>query len=462
METERATVVRMLPQSVASQSVTQSSAAPSTVVPPSVEPATDTFENRVRSLKLPDHARAPRRTWVWLVGLTFLALVAGGGWWGYHNIGRLSALASNAPAAALADGAPRTGAANDARPTTTPNPSAANAAGGAPSALSTPPAAAVAPGGVMLESTGYIIAAHQILVTPKVSGMVTFLNAEEGRRVEKNEVLAKVESVEFQSDHDLAAAVLDLAKQQLLELEHGNRPEEIAEAKAELEEAEAQLGQLDSDWKRKHDLRNSGILTATELEQAESQSRAMLKKVDRLRNAQKLVQIGPREERIAAARAEVKRREAELMKARWRLDNCTIRAPIAGTILKKNAEEGNVVDARVMNGSFSLCEMADLSDIEAEMMIQERDIARVHVGQRCQVRSDAYPNLLYEGTVSRLMPIADRGKGAIPVRVKVHVPTNEIGVYLRPEMGARVTFLNEDRPPAAAAPTTLVAPGFSR
>ncbi|MHB8971332.1 MAG: hypothetical protein ACYC3X_18785 [Pirellulaceae bacterium] len=53
--------------------------------------------------------------------------------------------------------------------------------------------------------------------------------------------------------------------------------------------------------------------------------------------------------------------EAELAKAKWRLDNCTIRAPISGTILRKNAEEGNIVNAIAFNGSYSLCEMADLS-----------------------------------------------------------------------------------------------------
>ena len=47
------------------------------------------------------------------------------------------------------------------------------------------------------------------------------------------------------------------------------------------------------------------------------------------------------------------------------------------------------------------------------------------------------------------MPIADRAKGAVPVRVKVRVPADEEGVYLKPEMGAIVTFLNEKVAPAA-------------
>jgi HlyD family secretion protein len=155
-----------------------------------------------------------------------------------------------------------------------------------------------------------------------------------------------------------------------------------------------------------------------------------------------LMRIGPREERKEQARAELKQAEAELAKAEWRLGNCTIRAPISGTILKKNAEEGNIVNPIAFNGSYSLCDMADLSDLEIDLNIQERDISRVRQGQECRVRAEAYPERVYDGVVDRLMPIADRAKGAVPVRVKVTVPQDEEGVYLKPEMGAIVTFLN--------------------
>ena len=94
-----------------------------------------------------------------------------------------------------------------------------------------------------------------------------------------------------------------------------------------------------------------------------------------------------------------------------------------------------------MNGSFSLCEMADLSDLEVDLPIQERDVARVFKGQKCKICAEAYPDRTYDGYVSRLMPIADRAKGAVPVRVKVSVPAAEEGVYLKPEMGVNVSFL---------------------
>jgi multidrug resistance efflux pump len=303
-------------------------------------------------------------------------------------------------------------------------------------------AAAATGGEVALESKGYIVAVHMILVSPKVGGMVTKLNFEEGTRVAKDAVLAELETIDYLADRDRAKATLELSRQKLRELEAGNRPEEVLQAKHELEECDAQREQLYADWKRSGTLKNNNALAARDIEQAYSSFKAMDRKVERLRMGYKLMQDGPRVERIAAARAEVQQAEADLVKCQWRLDNCRVLAPIAGTILSKKAEEGNMVNPSAFSNGLaaSLCEMADLSDLEVDLSIQERDIARVFNGQPCKVRPEAYSNRVYEGTVSRLMPIADRAKGAIPVRVKVVVPRDEEGVYLKPDMGAIVSF----------------------
>ena len=224
-------------------------------------------------------------------------------------------------------------------------------------------------------------------------------------------------------------------------MERGFRPEEISQAKAELDESEAQLVQLKSERERSRELITRKAISQQDLEVADSNYWAMFRRVERLRFALKLMHDGPRVERIDNARAEVRQAEADVAKAKWRLDNCTIRALISGTILKKNAEEGNIVNTIAFNGSYSLCEMADLSDLEVDLSIQERDVARVFKNQNCKVRAEAYPERTYEGRVSRLMPIADRAKGAVPVRVKLTVPPVEEGVYLKPEMGVNVSFL---------------------
>jgi len=414
---------------------------------------------RVRSLslkRLPERRSNAVRNTAWIIG-SLAALVIG--WWGYTHYyaprsGEEPAMASvQKPAQPegaakrerpLAQGGDRPPTSAVPSPQTPPVPPAP--------AVSRPPVRLPAKGEVALEAKGYIVPAHQILVSPKVSGMIVKLDIEEGRRVNKGDVLAVLESTDYAADQQRAAATVRLMRERLRELENGNRPEEIQEAQADLLEAESLVPQLEAEYKRTAGLRVKNSATQQEYELAESKYLAQVQRGQRLRFALKLMQIGPRPERIESARAELAQAEADLAKAEWRLGNCTIRAPITGTILKKNAEEGNIVNPIAFNGSYSLCDMADLSDLEVDLNIQERDISVVEVGQQCRIRAEAYPNRIYEGHVDRLMPIADRAKGAIPVRVKIRIPAEEEGVFLKPEMGAIVTFLNQQ-----AAQTTAVA-----
>jgi HlyD family secretion protein len=244
-----------------------------------------------------------------------------------------------------------------------------------------------------LQSKGYIITAHQILVSPKVNGMIVKLNITESQPVKKGEILAELEDTYYCAERDRAKAAL-------------------AQAKAHLERCKA-------DHTRAESLLPTKSISKSDFD----------------------LSLANRDEADATA----KLAQAELDKAEWQLSNCIISAPISGTILKKNAEEGSLVNPIAMQGFYSLCEMADLSDLEVDLTIQERDISRIFAGQQCKIRADAFPDRVYDGYVSRLMPTADRAKGAIPVRVKVKVPAEEEGVYLKPEMGALVSFLKKPK-----------------
>lgn len=318
-------------------------------------------------------------------------------------------------------------------------------------------------GDVVLQSKGYVIPAHQIQVSPKIPGMIVWLNPkfEEGQRFREGDELARLEDVDYRSERDQARAGLEAAEQKYEELNVGFRPEEKEQARAELEEARRNLHQLRLDLDRSQRLSAGNALAQREYEQAKYGHDAMESRARRLEFAYKLVQEGPRQERILAAKAEMHQARANLTKAEWRLENCIIRAPVTGTILSKKAEKGNIVNPIAFNIAASLCDMADLSDLEVDLTIQERDIAQVEVGQRCVVMPEAFQNHEpfrkkhphgYDGWVSRLMPIADRAKGAIPVRVKIRVPRDEEGIYLKPEMGVLVSFKKTtDAEPAAPA-----------
>ena len=311
-------------------------------------------------------------------------------------------------------------------------------------------------GEIALESKGYIIPEQQILVSPQVSGRVIELNFEAGQRVEKGFVLAVLDNTEYQAEYERVKASLESSQESLAELREGSRPDEIKQSKADLAEAQTNLDQAEKDFARAKDLFEKKINQPQDVETAKSQYQALVQRVEKLTATTQLMVDGPRRERKRMAEAQVRQIEAELRRAKWRLDNCTITSPISGTILKKNAELGNLVNSVAFNGSFSLCDVADLSKLEVDLSVQERDIAKVFKGQKCRVRSEAFPKRSYEGIVSRLMPIADRAKGAVPVRVRLTVPSDEEGTYLKPEMGAIVTFYNDSvgEPP----PTNVVSP----
>jgi len=312
------------------------------------------------------------------------------------------------------------------------------------------PAPAPKEGEMVLQTKGYIVAKHQILISPLVSGRILRLNCDEGQRVQKGELLVELESTEYEAEYQRALANVEAAKQRYLEQQR-YREEEIRQAEAELAEVQHQLAQAEDDSRRAQDLFSRGIITQQEHDSAVRQAETLRQRANRMKAALQLLQKGPREERRQAALAELQAAQAELARAKWRLDNCKIYAPLTGTILKKNAEQWNLVNPLAMQGSYSICEMADLSQLEVELTIPERDIAKIFEGQLCKVYAEAYPEdmfpeRVYAGRVSRLMPIADRAKGAIPVRVEFRVPPDEQGKYLKPEMGAMVTFYNARAP----------------
>ena len=118
--------------------------------------------------------------------------------------------------------------------------------------------------------------------------------------------------------------------------------------------------------------------------------------------------------------------------------------PISGVILKKNVEENTVVNPfAFFNGGYGVCTLADLSDLEVDLSIQECDVAKgLSRPEVPRPGRGLYPDRTYDGYVSRLIPTANRATGAIPVRVKLLPPAEEEGVYLKPDMGVTVSFLS--------------------
>jgi HlyD family secretion protein len=153
------------------------------------------------------------------------------------------------------------------------------------------------------------------------------------------------------------------------------------------------------------------------------------------------IKIGDTELDATIAKAELAVATAELDKAQARLDAAVVVAPVDGTILAKKAEIGTYAHPLGFNVTPSICEMADLRELEVDVSIQEKDIGVIAKGQPCRIQLAAFPDTTYKGRVSRIMPIANRSTGSLTVKVKVEVPDKD--QQLRPEMRAIVSFLDK-------------------
>ncbi len=286
------------------------------------------LRERVESLRLPDENELRGSGLRWLVWVVVIAVLGAGGFFTYRKWlqpERQLADATNAlpaseksPSTTVASSSPATA------PHSTALPKAADSTGSVASS-----------GEIAHESKGYVIPAHQILVSPKVPGMITMLRIEEGMRVQKDDVLAQLETTDYDAEHNRAKAAVESAAARLLELQHGSRKEEIAQAQAELQESEALRNQFAAELQRITQLHRTGVSTQSEYDLAESNYKTTDRKVERLRKAYDLMVIGPREERIAVAKAELELAKADETKAKWRLDNTTIRACLRNDTLEK-------------------------------------------------------------------------------------------------------------------------------
>jgi multidrug resistance efflux pump len=313
-------------------------------------------------------------------------------------------------------------------------------------------------GEVVLESKGYIMATHLYKVGPnQVGSKIKELHKRflEGQWISEGETLAKLDDTEYLAkkeqaigDYEQAQHEVKAAKERL-EAARCNPKEERDQARAELAEARATLVKLELDLDRNNGLKSGGALAKRDYEESKYAHDAQLQHVKMLEMKWRIMQRGARKEMQAEARynldkarANLDRTRGAMKEAEWRYRNCTIKAPIDGTILKRYVELEDPLDARAFNLASILCDMADLRDLEVELTIQEREIARLQEGQECRVRPETYPDKIFKGVVSRKMPNADRSKGAIPVRVKVlDIPDNNKDQYLVPDGGAIVTFL---------------------
>ncbi|UCF36296.1 MAG: efflux RND transporter periplasmic adaptor subunit [Acidobacteriota bacterium] len=295
----------------------------------------------------------------------------------------------------------------------------------------------------VLIASGYIIAHHSHELGSKVTGRVEWIGVEKGDKVTKGQLLVKLEDREFRAQLAQSEATLALTKSRLEELEAGTRPQEVDRAEAELKRAEADLSNARLEHERLEGLLRQGVVPEQQVDDARSRVKMTEASVRSARRSFELLDLGPRQEQIEQARAEVSRAEGAVEYSQVMLDATEIRAPISGTVLRRIAEIGEMITtsfAGTSGAKSAVVALADLKDLQVELDISQSDFNRISSEQECQMTPEAYPDRIYPCEIDEISPEANRQKASIQVKVKVLEPDD----YLRPEMSARVTFLRKE------------------
>jgi len=257
---------------------------------------------------------------------------------------------------------------------------------------------------VILNASGYITARRVATVSAEIMGLIVSVDVEEGMRVEKRQILARL-------DDSVARVNLRLAEAQVQV-----QRELVNSIESDQKEAERVLKRLST-------LGKENFSSEAQRTRAE----ADLSKLNSTR---------------ASAKAELNVVELNVERERERLGDHTIRAPFGGVITVKNAQPGEIVAPAAAGGGYTrtgICTLVDMDSLEIEVDVNEAFIGRVVANQKVIANLDAYADWDLAASVIAIIPTADRAKATVKVRIKIHTRDERI----LPNMGVKVAFFDE-------------------
>jgi RND family efflux transporter MFP subunit len=268
-------------------------------------------------------------------------------------------------------------------------------------------------GASLLDASGYVVARRQATVSSKITGKVLEVLIEEGQRVAANEVLARLDDSNSQARLQQATA-------------------QIAQAQANLQASETALNDARPIYHREEQERAQALISAQDFDAAKATYNAAAAA-------------------FAVAQRSVALARSSLVVAQRDEDDTVVRAPFAGVVTVKAAQPGEMVSPISAGGGFTrtgIGTVVDMDSLEVEVDVNENFITRVRAGQPVTIRLNAYPDWEIPGEVIAIIPTADRSKAT----VKVRVAFKRRDARVLPEMGARVSFLQQASADAAPAP----------
>jgi RND family efflux transporter MFP subunit len=274
---------------------------------------------------------------------------------------------------------------------------------------------AVGPG-TILDASGYVVARRQATVSSKITGKVVQIAIEEGQRVARDQIIARL-------DDTNAHAAVDQARAQL------------AQADANYTAARVAFDNAGPTFKRNEQQLAKAVISAQTFDTAKAAYDAARTALD-----------------VAARAVEVAR--ASVAFAERNLEDTIVRAPFAGIVTVKAAQEGEMVSPNSAGGGFTrtgIGTIVDMDSLEIEVDVSENFINRVRPDQPVTARLNAYPDWAIPAHVIAIIPTADRAKATVKVRIGFDARDDRI----LPEMGVRVAFLdNAPSAPAEGAQTS--------
>ncbi len=246
---------------------------------------------------------------------------------------------------------------------------------------------------------------RQVSLSFEESGRILTMSANEGDRVKQGEVIATLDTRTLALEAANAEAQLEVQRQALLTLQNGTRPQEIAQAKAKLAAAEAESVRSGDDLKRMKSLweGSSGrAISATVYDQAKSADRVAKANVQDAKKALELAQVGPRQEDIDKAKAQLEAAKSQLELLRHRISLGTLTAPQDAVVRTRLLEPGDMASS-----SKPVYTLALTDPKWVRVYVNETDLSRVKPGMKAEVTADALNGKTIEGTVGYISSVSE-------------------------------------------------------
>lgn len=325
---------------------------------------------------------------------------------------------------------------------------------------------------VRIRANGVVQAVRKINLSPKGESRIVQLYVDEGDRVEQGELLARMDSQRLQAQVNQYRGVLAKAQAELAEKRAGSRPEEIAEAQARVATAEANVAEAQAKFNRAQEEleRYQGLVAQgaasrnqfgeflSKEREATANLQAAKTRLQEQRAILSRLHNGTRPEEIAQAQASVTEAMGQLQYYETQLQDTRIQAPFSGTITRLFVQKGDFVtpttSASSSDGATSTS-IAELSSgLEIEAKVPEASIDQIKVGQRVEIRADAYPDDVFAGRVRLIAPRAVKENNITSFRARVTLQTGQD--KLKFGMNVNLAFLGNQIRNALAVPLATI------